>query len=239
MYRPYQPILPCSNKYLQQKWDTAKYEEHKKRIQTAKPIVDTSAPAIYSHLQLKLGKLKLEEDRRSIIEKDNRLLLERISYIMRTKGQIDNKNDYKAKSLNGEKQKQELQRVNQENRAILDRITKAQPHYQVQRWHEEWQRAEKYMANIARYPRRRCKSQRRKGFFSHMTIFISVSKAFPVRTQLPNSKYFRVRFLDSFQRLSEASETPERRIVSQWVNELNQFIEDEFKKKAIADARKK
>uniref|UniRef100_A0A8D0G2B3 Uncharacterized protein n=1 Tax=Strix occidentalis caurina TaxID=311401 RepID=A0A8D0G2B3_STROC len=31
-------------------------------------------------------------------------------------------------SLNGEKQKQELRRVNQENRAILDRITKSQSH---------------------------------------------------------------------------------------------------------------
>lgn len=48
--------------------------------------------------------------------------------------------------------------MSQENRVILDRITKAQPHYQVQRWHEDWQRAEKYMASIARYPRGQCKS---------------------------------------------------------------------------------
>ncbi|XP_074672786.1 LOW QUALITY PROTEIN: uncharacterized protein CFAP97D2 [Strix aluco] len=81
-------------------------------IQAAKPLVDTSAPPVYSHLHLKLGKLKLEEDRLSIIERDNHLLLEKVSSIMRTKGQIDNKNDYKAKSLNGEKRKQELRRVN-------------------------------------------------------------------------------------------------------------------------------
>ncbi|XP_010574101.1 PREDICTED: uncharacterized protein C17orf105 homolog [Haliaeetus leucocephalus] len=166
MHRAYQPILPCGNKYLQLKWDKAKYEEHKKRIQAAKPLVDTSAPAIYSHLHLKLGKLKLEEDRLSVIERDNRLLLEKMSCIMRTKGQIDNKNDYKAKSVNGEKRKQELRRVNQ-NRAILDRITKSQPQYQVQRWHEDWQRAEKYMANIVRYPRGWCKSQSRKFKFKY------------------------------------------------------------------------
>lgn len=64
-------------------------------------------------------------------------------------------------SLNGEKRRQELRRVNQENRAILDRITKSQPQYQVQQWHEDWQRAEKYMVNIARYPRGWCKSQRK------------------------------------------------------------------------------
>ncbi|XP_014799580.1 PREDICTED: splicing regulatory glutamine/lysine-rich protein 1 isoform X2 [Calidris pugnax] len=135
MHRAYQPVLPCGNKYLQLKWDKAKYEEHKKR---------------------------LKEDRLSVIKRDNCLLLEKMSCIMRTKGQIDNKNDYRAKSLNGEKRKQELRRVNQENRAILDRITKTQPQYHVQQWHEDWQRAEKYMANIARYPRGRCKSQSQK-----------------------------------------------------------------------------
>ncbi|XP_010289959.1 PREDICTED: uncharacterized protein C17orf105-like, partial [Phaethon lepturus] len=158
-----QTISPCGNKYLQLKWDKAKYEEHKKRIQAAKPLVDTSAPAIYSHVHLNtslsLLYTKLEEDQLSIIERDNRLLLEKMSCIMSTKGQIDNKNDYKAKSLNGEKQKQEVWKVNQENRAILGRIMKSQPQYQVQRWHEDWQRAEKYMANVARYPRGRCKSQ--------------------------------------------------------------------------------
>ncbi|XP_054676759.1 uncharacterized protein CFAP97D2 [Grus americana] len=177
MHQAYQPILPCGNKYRQLKWDKAKYEEHKKRIQAAKPSVDTSAPAIYSHLHRKLGKLKLEEDRLSVIERDNRLLLEKMSCIMRTKGQIDNKNDYKAKSLNGEKRKQELRRVNQENRTILDRITKSQPQYQVQRWHEDWQRAEKYMANVARYPRGRCKSQSRKEKTIHLDFkALSLSK---------------------------------------------------------------
>uniref|UniRef100_A0A8B9Q8N9 CFAP97 domain containing 2 n=1 Tax=Apteryx owenii TaxID=8824 RepID=A0A8B9Q8N9_APTOW len=148
MHRAYQPVLPCGNKYLQLKWDKAKYEEHKKKIQAAKPLVDTSTPATYGHLHLKLGKLKLEEDRLSGIERDNRLLLKKMSCIMRTKGQIDNKNDYKAKS--------------QENRAILDRITKSEPQYQVQRWYEDWQQAEKYMANIARYPRGQCKAHSQK-----------------------------------------------------------------------------
>ncbi|XP_074938441.1 uncharacterized protein CFAP97D2 [Phalacrocorax aristotelis] len=67
------------------------------RIQAAKPLVDTSTPAIYSHLHVKLEKLKLQEDRLSIIERDNCLLLEMSSCIMRTKGRIDNKNYYKAK----------------------------------------------------------------------------------------------------------------------------------------------
>ncbi|XP_043364324.1 uncharacterized protein CFAP97D2 isoform X2 [Dermochelys coriacea] len=135
MHRAYQPSLPCGNKYLQQKWDKANYEEHKKR---------------------------LEKERLSVIERDNHLLLEKISCIMRTKGRIDNKNYCQAKSLNREKREKELLRVSQENRAILDRITKCEPQYQVQRWHEDWQRAEKYMDSIARYPRGWCKLQNQK-----------------------------------------------------------------------------
>ncbi|KAM9566919.1 LOW QUALITY PROTEIN: uncharacterized protein CFAP97D2 [Guaruba guarouba] len=222
--RPGVPILPRGNKYLQLKWDKAKYEEYKKRtstaIQTEKTLMDTSAPAIYSHRHLKLGKDEgtLEEDRLSVIKRDMHLLLEKMSFIMRTKRQIDNKNYYKAAaavlfvcsyqitfpvtniakdkllcedtnfkrqaktdcssspkvppdskmqlgskrpSSNGEKRRLELQRVNQENCAILDRITKSQPQYRVQRWHEDWQ-AEKHMANTARYPHAWYKSQSRK-----------------------------------------------------------------------------
>ncbi|XP_050778787.1 uncharacterized protein CFAP97D2 [Gopherus flavomarginatus] len=162
MHKAYQSILPCGNKYLQQKWDKANYEEHKKRIQTAKPVVDTTTPLTYGHLHLKLKKLKLEKERLSVIERDNHLLLEKMSCIMRTKGRIDNKNYYQAKSLNREKREKELLRVSQENQAILNRITKCEPQYQVQRWHEDWQRVEKYMDSIARYPRGWYKLQNRK-----------------------------------------------------------------------------
>lgn len=65
-------------------------------------------------------------------------------------------------SLNREKRKQEQRRVAQENRAILGRVTKSEPRYRVRRWHEDWQRAEKYMANVARHPCGQCKSQSRK-----------------------------------------------------------------------------
>ncbi|KAK2519464.1 hypothetical protein Q9233_011991 [Columba guinea] len=195
MHRSYQPVLPCGNKYLQLKWDKEKYEGHKKR---------------------------LEEDRHSAIERENRVLLEKISRIVRTKGQIDNKNDYKAKSLNAEKRKQEQRRVSQENRVILDRITKAQPHYQVQRWHEDWQRAEKYMASIARYPRGQCKSHRLKEEqFKEKT---------PKRDRKRNKQLKEEGVKSKMKEREHAHH--ERRIVFQWVNELDPFTEDEFENEA-------
>ncbi|XP_075418800.1 uncharacterized protein CFAP97D2 [Tenrec ecaudatus] len=64
------------------------------KVQNARPLVDSQAPPTFSHVCLKLKKLKLEEERLSVIDRDNRLLLEKIAYIMRTKGQTDNRNDY-------------------------------------------------------------------------------------------------------------------------------------------------
>ncbi|XP_075706447.1 uncharacterized protein CFAP97D2 [Rhinoderma darwinii] len=153
MHRAYQPILPCGNKYLQQKWDKTYYEEHKRKVQSAKPMVDTHSPQTYVHLNLKLKKLKLEEERLSIIERDNHLLLEKMSAIMRTKGRVDNKNIYETKSLNKEKREQELLKVYRENQTIGDRLTKCEPQYRVEKWHEDWVKAEKYMDSIANYPR--------------------------------------------------------------------------------------
>lgn len=54
-------------------------------------------PCKNKSISLSLLYAKLEEDRLSVIERNNRLLLEKVSCIMRAKGQIDNKNDYKAK----------------------------------------------------------------------------------------------------------------------------------------------
>lgn len=45
------------------------------------------------HLHVKLKKIQLEEERLAEIERDNRMLLEKMSKIMRTTGQIDHRNE--------------------------------------------------------------------------------------------------------------------------------------------------
>ncbi|KAJ8349935.1 hypothetical protein SKAU_G00250650 [Synaphobranchus kaupii] len=144
-HRAYQPILPCGNKYLQQKWDRTNYEMHKKKVTSAKPTVSTGPPQTYGHLQLKMKKLKLEEERMYIINRDNDILLDKMSSIMRTTGRIGNKNHYENKSLNREKRQQELIRVTKENQLIVERLSRCGPKYSSQQWHDDWQRTEGYM----------------------------------------------------------------------------------------------
>ena len=87
-------------------------------VRDARPSIDTRPPRTYMHLHLKLKKLQvsnrfvwknrnvisfflrffqLEEERSATIERDNRILLEKMSNIMRTTGRIDNRNDYVSK----------------------------------------------------------------------------------------------------------------------------------------------
>jgi E3 ubiquitin-protein ligase TRIP12 len=40
---------------------------------------------------------QLEEERLATIERDNRILLEKMSYVMRTRGRVDNRNNYEYK----------------------------------------------------------------------------------------------------------------------------------------------
>ncbi|XP_059199521.1 sperm axonemal maintenance protein CFAP97D1 [Centropristis striata] len=148
----YQPILPAGNKYLQQKWDQASYDLHRRKVKSAKPTISTTPPKTYSHLTVKLKNLKLEEEWKMKIQRENDMLMDKISNIMRTTGGVDNRNDYDRKSLGKEKRQLELLRVTKENEMILLRLSQCRSHYNVRSWHEDWLKTLKVMDSIARYP---------------------------------------------------------------------------------------
>ncbi|XP_057302011.1 sperm axonemal maintenance protein CFAP97D1-like isoform X1 [Hydractinia symbiolongicarpus] len=153
MHRAYQPITPANNKLLKKRWDMTRYDMHRKKVQSANAVLDNHPPKTYLHLHLKLKKMQIEEERLATVERDNRILLEKMSYIMRTKGRVDNRNDYEHKSLNKTKRQRELLRVTHENQAILKRITSKEPHLNHLNWEEDWATNQQYMDNIAKYPK--------------------------------------------------------------------------------------
>jgi E3 ubiquitin-protein ligase TRIP12 len=168
---------------LQQKWDNTYYNEHRRKVYSAKSMVDTKPPQTYVHMHLKLKKLQLEEEKMSTIERDNRILLEKMSHIMRTRGRVDNRNDYEYKSLNREKRQRELLRVTRENQQILNRITMREPEYSHRAWETDWRESEKLMDNIGRYPKNWWKvieKQRKKKGKKGLK-----SKSAPVSASLP------------------------------------------------------
>uniref|UniRef100_A0A2R8N1E1 CFAP97 domain containing 2 n=1 Tax=Callithrix jacchus TaxID=9483 RepID=A0A2R8N1E1_CALJA len=99
MHRAPQLTFPCASEYSWRAWEKA-YEDHRRKVQSAQPLVDTCAPLTFRHLQLKLKRLKLEEERLSIIQRDNLLLLEKVASVMRTRRQAGSKNNSTHRSRN-------------------------------------------------------------------------------------------------------------------------------------------
>lgn len=152
MHRAYQPITPANNKLLKKRWDEKRFDNHLQKVQNAKPMIDDKPPKTYVHLHLKLKKMQMEEERLTIIERDNRILLEKMCHIMLTRGSVDNKNFYDGKSLNRMARQRELLRVTHENQAIMRRILSKQATYSHHQWEDEWALNLMYLKNIAKYP---------------------------------------------------------------------------------------
>ncbi|XP_062389410.1 uncharacterized protein cfap97d2 [Sardina pilchardus] len=152
-HQAYQPVRPCVSKYLQYKWDQSTYDMHQKKVSSAKATISRTPPKTYDHLISKTKKKKLEEDRMSIIERDNNMLLEKISHIMRTTGRIDNTNNYISKRLGSAKRQQDLLHITEENLRILHRLAQCGPNYSIQLWRDDWVRTCTLMESIGRYPR--------------------------------------------------------------------------------------
>ncbi|XP_046903424.1 uncharacterized protein cfap97d2 [Hypomesus transpacificus] len=149
----YQPLLSTGNRYLQQRWDKTSYDMHRRNVVSAKSTLDTTPPISYEHLSNNMKKQKLEEEQMSKIQRENHMLLEKISHIMRTTGRIDNKNDYHHKSLSRERRKQELRRITLDNQLIVQRLAQCQPHYRAKDWHHDWLKTCKLMESIGIFPR--------------------------------------------------------------------------------------
>lgn len=95
---------------------------------------------------------KLEEERLATIERDNRILLEKMSHIMRTKGRIDNMNDIEYKSLSRERREREMLRIAKENMNMFKRINRKKPAISTEVLEKDWNRNLKYMDNISSFP---------------------------------------------------------------------------------------
>ncbi|CAM9739163.1 unnamed protein product [Phaeothamnion confervicola] len=149
--------MPVANKACHARYMKQCQEHHRSKLASMKPTVDNTTPASMrnSHLKQNAKKQQLMEDRYAQIERDNRILLEKMSSIMRDNaGGVDNRNDTAkyAKSLNREHRKRELQKITKENQRILHAIQSSEPVYDHVKWEEEARRHEEYMRNICEFP---------------------------------------------------------------------------------------
>jgi len=115
--------------------------------------IDNKMPKQASHLKTNAKKNALMEERFAIIESENRMLLEKMSYIIAKKGGVDNKNDslQYGRSLNKDRRKRELQKITKQNQTILSRIQESQPTYDHLTWAEEARVSHQFMLNVCEF----------------------------------------------------------------------------------------
>lgn len=145
--------IPTLNKHTDSKYYQKCQEIHRSKLHTIKSAIDNSEPHRPTHLKKNLKKEQMKEERYAEIERENRILLEKMSHIMQNET-LDNKNQSIAysHSLNKGLRKRELQKITSENQAILRRIQTREPTYDHATREEDAKRNERYAANIREFP---------------------------------------------------------------------------------------
>ncbi|KAJ3130272.1 hypothetical protein HK098_004319 [Nowakowskiella sp. JEL0407] len=156
-HRHYNTFHPVCNKLLAKKWDKADRKLHLEKLARIRPRVDNSLPKVHLHLQLKLKKLRIEEDRISQIERENNVLLHKMNHIMREES---HHKDYSwqedeltyGHSLNYVSRQREQSKIQAENQAIFQRLEAKAPQYDHYKFLLERRQNVTYLQNISTYP---------------------------------------------------------------------------------------
>lgn len=106
-----------------------------------------------SHFVPRLTVTHRAAERYSAIERENRILLQKMAQILRTNKTMDTINQYKARSLNREARRRELIRITHENQGILRRIQASEATYNHVEWEEDRRKMERRIDNISHYDR--------------------------------------------------------------------------------------
>lgn len=126
-----------------------KYEDHRKRVKEAKSTIDKVRPP-----EMPMSMRREIERRRqqTAIEKDNRLLLDRLGIAMSHKN-IDN--DLKEKPFTSYielQRKKELKKIMMDNQRILGRIQNTVPSYSHVEWERDAEKRIEYLRNMTEFP---------------------------------------------------------------------------------------
>jgi len=149
MYR----AIPVANRACADRVQSRNQQLHRERIKKMRPQVDTAEPKVI-HMDHRRNNLKREqmlEERYYEIDRENRILLQKMSDMMKQSGHTP-----RAKSgppsLNRDARKTQLMQITKENQSILKRIQQAQPVYNHVAWEDSYRRSYAYLKNSSEYP---------------------------------------------------------------------------------------
>lgn len=144
-----------SKRSLSQKWQKHLLDLHYKKLSKVRTTIKNSSPNDYSHIrsnkkqeQLREGILKIE--RFTEIERENRILFEKMSCIMNSRN-LPRASSAK-KSLNSHIRRKNSEKIANENLALLKRLKSKTPVYNCRQWDKDWKKTEKIIQSISENP---------------------------------------------------------------------------------------
>ena len=143
--------IPVSNKLLSRKWEERSDALHQQKLRNIQARVDSASPPAFSRTIRKAKKEQLLEDHYTEIERENRLLLEKMSSIMQGKPTPRTRPERK-RSLNQDFRRRELVKITQENQALLRRLQGRTSAYSTYRWETDRKKTERLLRNICEFP---------------------------------------------------------------------------------------
>lgn len=105
------------------------------------------------HFRTNLKKERLLEERYMEIDRENRVLLRKMSEAMRKPNRYAQDGaENRPVSLNRQGRKQELLRITKDNQRMLQAIQAVQPVYNHRRWEENFRKSEAHLRNCCAFP---------------------------------------------------------------------------------------
>jgi len=163
-----QPLLCCwlhhramngllvANKACTARVRKRELDAHRNRIRGMRPQIDTTTPETHGldHLRNNLKREQQLEERYHEIDRDNRILLQKMSDCMKKPSVKSGGAGHAGgpTSLTRDARKKELSRITNENHSILKRIQQASPVYSVVDWEDSFRRSYSYLKNSCEYP---------------------------------------------------------------------------------------
>ncbi|CAE7027570.1 Cfap97d1 [Symbiodinium sp. CCMP2592] len=148
--------IPCGSKICTKRIKDREQQLHRERVRNMKSQVDTGMPTVaqLDHVKVNLKKEQMMEDRYTEIDRDNRILLKKMTDIMKQQTTFTPTGERKSgpSSLNKDARKKELIRITRENQCILKRIQQAQPVYNHVEWEDQHRRNVTYLKNRCEFP---------------------------------------------------------------------------------------
>jgi hypothetical protein len=167
-HRHYPSIYPCCNRLLEMRWDTILRKKHLMKLAAVKATVDFKPPKPYKHLQTNFKKIQMQQgilmltDRQREINRNNKILLERMSNIMFLEAHNPEIHQTRANRIvNNDHVRQTRQmKISLENKVMIfnqklcDRLETQQTLYNHYKLLDDRAKNLQYLQNISSFPQK-------------------------------------------------------------------------------------